>query len=114
MQLEFTHVDGLDAPVLAGGIPKGSVVLFAGAPGTMKSSLAFAALYHNALKGRKGLYISLEQSRESLVQHMKGLGMDPAAAGGNLSILDLGALRAKLEEARGPAWLDLLRCTRRP
>jgi KaiC/GvpD/RAD55 family RecA-like ATPase len=109
VQLEFTHVDGLDAPVLAGGIPKGSVVLFAGAPGTMKSSLAFAALYHNALKGRKGLYISLEQSRESLVQHMKGLGMDPAAAGGNLSILDLGALRAKLEEARGPAWLDLFK-----
>ena len=29
MQLEFTHVDGLDAPVLAGGIPKGSIVLFA-------------------------------------------------------------------------------------
>src|SRR3989441_7221733 len=109
MELELTHVDGLDAPVMAGGIPKGSVVLLAGAPGTMKSSLAFAALFNNALKGRKGLYISLEQSRESLVRHMKGLGMDPEGAHGNLSILDLGALRAKLEEARGPAWLDLFK-----
>src|SRR2546430_17562116 len=90
---------------MAGGIPKGSVVLLAGAPGTMKSSLAFAALFNNAVKGRKGLYISLEQSRESLVRHMKGLGMDPEGAHGNLSTLDLGALRAKLEEARGPPWL---------
>src|SRR3989442_5568446 len=109
MELEFTHVDGLDAPMCAGGIPKGSVVLLAGAPGTMKSSLGFAALFNNALKGRKGLYISLEQSRESLVHHMKGLGMEPDAAPGNLSILDLGALRAKVEEARGPAWLDLFK-----
>src|SRR2546425_4579299 len=109
MELELTHVDGLDAPLLAGGIPKGSVVLLAGAPGTMKSSLAFAALFNNALRGRKGLYITLEQSRESLMHHMKGLGMDPDAARGNLSILDLGALRAKVEEARGPAWLDLFK-----
>jgi len=109
VELELTHVDGLDAPVMAGGIPKGSVVLLAGAPGTMKSSLAFAALFNNAVKGRKGLYISLEQSRESLIRHMKGLGMDPEGAHGNLSILDLGALRAKLEEARGPAWLDLFK-----
>src|SRR2546425_2954403 len=109
MELEFTHVDGLDAPLLAGGIPKGSLVLLAGAPGTMKSSLAFAALFNNALRGRKGLYITLEQSRESLMHHMKGLGMDPEAAHGNLSILDLGALRAKFEEERGPAWLDLFK-----
>ena len=109
MELEFTHIDGLDAPLCAGGIPRGSVVLLAGAPGTMKSSLGFAALFNNALKGRKGLYISLEQSRASLVHHMKGLGMDPEGARGNLSILDLGALRAKFEEERGPAWLDLFK-----
>jgi circadian clock protein KaiC len=109
MELDLTHVDGLDTPVLTGGIPRGSVVLVAGAPGTMKSSLAFAALFNNALRGRKGLYITLEQSRDSLVHHMKGLGMDPDAAGGNLSILDLGALREKFEEERGPAWLDLFK-----
>jgi len=109
MELEFTHVDGLDAPLLAGGIPKGSVVLLAGAPGTMKSSLGFAALFNNALRGKKGLYITLEQSRESLAHHMKGLGTDPAAAGGNLSILDLGALRGKFPEERGAGWLDLFK-----
>ena len=109
MELELTHVEGLDAPVCAGGIPRGSVVLLAGAPGTMKSSLGFAALFNNALRGRKGLYISLEQGRESLVHHMKGLGMDPEGTRGNLSILDLGALRARIQEARGPAWLDLFK-----
>src|SRR2546430_14677162 len=94
---------------MAGGIPKGSVVLLAGAPGTMKSSLAFAALFNNALKGRKGLYISLEQSRESLVRHMKGLGMDPEGAHANLSILALGAPRAKHEEAPSPPWPHLFK-----
>jgi len=109
MELDLTHIDGLDADLLAGGIPKGSVVLLAGAPGTMKSSVAFTTLFNNALRGRRGVYMSLEQGRDSLVHHMRGLGMDPDAAGGNLSILDLGALREKFEGDRGPAWLDLFK-----
>src|SRR2546426_9485477 len=109
MELDLTHIDGLDADLLAGGIPKGSAVLLAGAPGTMKSSVAFTTLFNNALRGRRGVYMSLEQGRDSLVHHMRGLGMDPDAAGGNLSILDLGALREKFEGDRGPAWLDLFK-----
>lgn len=108
MPFDSTYVDGLDI-VLVGGLPRSSVVLVAGAPGTMKSSLAYAILHGNARRGRKGLYVSLEQSRESLLDHMRGLEMDSDGAAGNLSVLDLSALRARLEEARGPAWLDLFK-----
>src|SRR2546428_7489643 len=107
MELDLTHIDGLDADLLSGGIPKGSVVLLAGAPGTMKSSVAFTTLFNNALRGRRGVYMSLEQGRDSLVHHMRGLGMDPDAAGGNLSLLALGGLADESQGDPGPARPDL-------
>ena len=71
-----THIVGFDDE-LEGGIPKGSVVLVSGSPGTMKSSIAYNILFYNALKeGKKGLYITLEQSRASLLRHLKHLKME--------------------------------------
>ncbi len=70
-----TYVDGLDER-MQGGIPAGSVVLVSGVSGTMKSSLTFNILYNEALKGKNGLYITLEQSSESFVTHLKFLGFD--------------------------------------
>ena len=59
-----TYIKGLD-PHLEGGLPKGHILLFAGQPGTMKSSLAYSILYNNAKEnGINGIHISLEQSRE--------------------------------------------------
>src|SRR5438309_1459030 len=65
MELEVpilqTYVDGLDR-VLGGGIPKGSTVLVAGTPGTMKTSLILWMMHENArAHGTKSLYVSLEQ-----------------------------------------------------
>ena len=87
-----TKMEGLDE-VLGGGIPEGSVVLVSGAPGTMKTSLTYHILHANALAGVRGLYVSLEQSRASLVDHTEGLGYRLEDADGKLSILDLGTLR---------------------
>ncbi|TLZ91073.1 MAG: KaiC domain-containing protein, partial [Methanobacteriota archaeon] len=56
-----THIRGFDQEVLRGGIPQGHVILIRGASGTMKSSLAYYVLYHNALEGTPGLYVTLEQ-----------------------------------------------------
>ncbi|HDP96552.1 MAG TPA: hypothetical protein ENN25_02535, partial [Euryarchaeota archaeon] len=70
-----TFIEGLDER-LGGGIKKGHVILLAGTPGTMKSSIALNILYNNSyLKGSKVLYISIEESRESLMMAMKNLGM---------------------------------------
>jgi len=101
-----THTEELDR-ILGGGIPLGHVVLFAGAPGTMKTSLAYSVLYENAIRGTKGLYVSLEQSRESLADHAESLGFDPAKLGNTLSILDLAALRKKMADEG--SWADLFK-----
>src|SRR2546427_124284 len=51
-----TYVDGLDR-ALGGGIPKGSTVLVAGTPGTMKTSLILWVMHENArANGVKSLY----------------------------------------------------------
>lgn len=108
MKIVPTTIEGLDQ-VLGGGIPRGSLALVVGAPGTMKSSLTYSILHGNAREGRRGLYVSLEQSRESLVDHVLGLGLDPAAAKDRLSILDLGQLRTKMRATEIGAWLDFFK-----
>src|SRR5947209_6750149 len=70
-----THIRGFDEDVLRGGIPQGHVVLVRGASGTMKSSLAYYVLYHNALAGSPGLYVTLEQTAAGLLEHVAGLGL---------------------------------------
>src|SRR5205809_5615625 len=90
-----TKMEGLD-DVLGGGIPDGSVVLVSGAPGTMKTPLTYHILHANALAGVRGLYVSLEQSRASLVDHTEGLGYRLQHTHGKLNILDPGTLRKKL------------------
>ncbi|MEM3086302.1 MAG: ATPase domain-containing protein [Halobacteria archaeon] len=93
-----TFVDGFDKH-LGGGIPKNHVVLLAGTAGTMKSSLAYNILYHNAVEnGMNGAYFSLEQDRESLVEHMEGLGLTHANVQDKVSLLDLSKTRLETED----------------
>ena len=103
-----TKMEGLDE-LLGGGIPEGSVVLVSGAPGTMKTSLTYHILHANALDGVRGLYVSLEQSRASLVDHTEGLGYRLEDTRGNLSILDLGMLRKKMTGPAEQPWMDLFK-----
>src|SRR6266568_561547 len=87
-----TYVRGLDEQ-LQGGVPGGHVVLLAGKPGTMKSSFSFHMLYQNAkVDGRGGVYVTLEQSRESLLANMAGLGMDVTGLEKRLSVLVIDSL----------------------
>ena len=60
-----TYVEGFD-DVLGGGIPRGSIVLVAGTPGTMKTAMTFSILYENVKAGSKALYISLEESQDDM------------------------------------------------
>lgn len=84
-----TFVEGLD-DTLEGGIPWGHVVLLEGAPGTMKSSLAFSILLHNAAReGLHCLYLSLEERASSLLKQMGSLGLRlDVPKGGSLVVLD--------------------------
>lgn len=105
-----TYVRGLDES-LGGGIPDGQVILLCGAPGTMKSSFACSILYQNALQdGRRSAYFTLEQGRDSLLDHMTSLGMADEKARENLHILDMGSLRRNLGVLQGRgSWLELFK-----
>ncbi|MBM4237824.1 MAG: circadian clock protein KaiC, partial [Euryarchaeota archaeon] len=100
-----TYVQGFDEN-LGGGIPQGHIVLIAGEAGTMKSSIAYYILYMNAKRdGVNGLYISLEQSKKSLVRQMESMGFRGESLG-RVEILDVGEMRRNSE---GPGWLDTIR-----
>ncbi len=102
-----THVEKLDS-VLEGGIPAGSVVLLNGMAGTMKSTLAYHILHHSAtLADLKGMYFSLEQSRDSLIRQMERLGMPREKSRDNLMIVDMVDLRKRMKEERGD-WRNIM------
>lgn len=104
-----TFVQGFDDK-LGGGIPPGQIVLLAGGPGTMKSTLAWNVLFHGAQKdGRPGAYISLEQSRESLIGQLRGMGLDPASVEDKVSIVDLGMIRKNLEGMAESTWIEIFK-----
>jgi KaiC/GvpD/RAD55 family RecA-like ATPase len=104
-----TRVVGLDDR-LDGGIPRGHIVLVAGPPGSMKSTFAYRILYSEAReRGASGLYLSMEQSRSSLIAQMASLGMNPEHAKG-VHIIDVRSLRREIEDLREqPRWLLGLR-----
>jgi len=128
-----TYIDGFDEQ-LQGGIPKGHVTLICGTSGTMKSSVAFNVLYNEALEGKTGLYLSLEQSAKSLLEHAENMGYDlskinlvimsdiaklkaniqdiKSAKKGCLIISDLGAIRKEIKGTKiGPSgdWLNVIK-----
>jgi KaiC/GvpD/RAD55 family RecA-like ATPase len=70
-----TGIEGLDY-LLDGGIPRASLVLLAGAPGSGKTSLAAHFLYHGAAQGDPGIYVSFAEDRASFMKNMKQLGLD--------------------------------------
>ena len=96
-----TYVQGLD-DLMQGGIPNGHLCLLAGTSGSMKSSLGFAMLYNAVLEGKtSGIYVTLEQSKESLAGHMANMGMnvDDPRVRSNIAIIDLADLRVQLHDA---------------
>jgi circadian clock protein KaiC len=128
-----TYINGFDE-ALQGGIPKGHVVLISGTAGSMKSSLTFNLLYNEAKAGRIGLYISLEQSYESLYQHFINMGLDldsiniqsikdlaridevihnvKASNKGSIIIADVGCIRKEIKDIRvgdNRSWLNVIK-----
>ncbi len=100
-----TFVAGFDE-ALEGGVPAGHVVLIAGPSGTMKTSLGLSVLHRNRQAGTKGLYVSLEEGRASLLRTMSRLGMESK----DDFIVDIARLRTEHEDADETRdWLQILR-----
>jgi KaiC/GvpD/RAD55 family RecA-like ATPase len=107
------HIAGFDE-ALGEGIPAGHVVLLVGPPGTMKSSIAYNFLYQHARAGLRGVYLTLEQSRDSLDFQMRRMGLPRDVVGDLLRMEDLArirldVLREEAARAKGEQpWLDVL------
>lgn len=103
-----TRVMGLDDRI-DGGIPAGFIVLVSGPAGSLKSSFAYRILYYEAVEGgASGLYVSMEQSRDSLSRQVMSLGLEPKKAR-SLRIVDMRQLRREFKGFEGvPSWLSAL------
>lgn len=105
-----TYIDGFDR-ILEGGVPMGHIVLVAGTPGTMKSSLSYYMLYNNVLDNNMtAVYVTLEQSRESLIRQMEKMGLKTDKVKERLHVLDLSIIRKKLREvSTGGSWMQVFK-----
>ncbi len=104
-----TFIQGFDDRI-SEGIPKGHCVLIAGEPGAYKSSIAFSLLYNQALaEGRKSVYITLEQSRDNLAIHMKGMGFDHEKVDQLVTIVDLALIRKNLDKVGPQSWMQIFK-----
>jgi len=103
-----TYIEGFDE-VLGGGIPRGSVVLVCGTPGTMKTSVTFSILYNNVKNnGSKALYISLEEGHDDLKRAMTELGL-AGIDDMELYILDVSKIRLEhKDDETSKNWLEIL------
>ena len=87
-----TYVINLD-DILQGGVPKDYIVLLCGHAGTMKSSVGYSIIYNGCKNdGLKSIYLTLEQGKQSILEHMERLGM-PSQGMDNLVVVDLSRVR---------------------
>lgn len=98
-------IEGFDE-ILEGGIPVGHVIIIGGPSGTMKTSLALNLLHKNQSRGVRGVYVSLEEGRNSLLRTMSRLGIDTK----DDFVVDIGKLRTEHEAADETRdWLQILK-----
>ena len=70
-----TGIPGLDE-LLGGGFPKGKVVMVSGPSGSGKTILA-AQFINQGIKNNEGcVYITLEESKEKLLDNLLEIGID--------------------------------------
>lgn len=96
-----TGVPHLDA-ILKGGLPRGSVTVVAGAPGSGKTILAQQICFHNASARRRVLsFTTLSEPVAKALQHLRQFAFfDPSKLRADVQFVDLGViLRAKGLEA---------------
>ena len=128
-----TYINGLDES-LEGGIPEKHITLICGSAGTMKSSVCFNVVYNEALKGKTSIYLSLEQSFNSLIEHVSNMEYDLSLVNvvhinelqnlvpklqenknsgkGNVIIIDMGCIRKEIKDIKvsgNRSWMNVIK-----
>ena len=85
-----TGVGGLD-DLISGGLPKETITLISGPPGSGKTILCCQFLYKGIEEGDKCLFLTLDKKIEGLLSQTRELGLDfqPAIEKGQINFLHL-------------------------
>ena len=92
-----TGVPELDM-MLEGGIPKGFTVAVTGEPGTGKTILCMHFIAQGVRDGDKCIYVTTEESRESIITQAKQFGFNFSEAVANKKLIIIDALMGARDE----------------
>jgi KaiC/GvpD/RAD55 family RecA-like ATPase len=101
-----THIPGLDE-LINGGFPDGTINLITGPPGSAKSLFGAEYLYNGArFDDEPGIYLSLEESRESIIRASSSYGMqfETFEKEGKAFLIDLGKMRVECSTSEELEW----------
>lgn len=86
----ISGIPGLDE-ALSGGIPAGDITLVTGTPGSGKTTFCMQVLAYGAKHGEAGLYFTLEESAEDIIQQFEPFDGDirDLIAQGKLKIVEV-------------------------
>ncbi len=89
-----TGIKGLDE-LLGGGFPEGRCILLVGSPGAGKTTFAMQYLYHGAMRGETGLYVTLDEHPDLVKQNLVSYNwdIDGMEKKGKLLFMDASGLR---------------------
>lgn len=106
-----TGIKGLDN-LLAGGFPKGALILVAGGAGAGKTALSTQFLYDGAPKyGDKGVYASFSESRATFGRYASALGFNFEKLENEGKIIVVDSLTMSIKEGIEPNLKHIINCT---
>ena len=90
-----TGIKGLDVLLENKGLPKGYKIVVMGSPGSGKTTFGMQFLHHGCLKGENGVYVTLDEKPENVLNNVSRLGLHlkPFIEQGRLSIVDASPVR---------------------
>ena len=94
-----TGIMGLDE-LADGGFPDNTVNLLAGPAGSAKSLFGMQYVYNGAVEhDDTGIFITLEESRDSVIRAAKAFGMNLGELedSGKIHLLDFGEIRTDID-----------------
>lgn len=101
-----THIPGFDE-LVGGGFAEGTINLLTGPPGSAKSLFGIQYLVNGAeVDGETGIYLSLEEGRDSIFRAAKGFSLDleTLEARGKIFIVDIGKMRMECSSTEELEW----------
>ena len=87
-------IKGLDE-LLGGGFPEGRCILVVGSPGSGKTTFALQYLYHGAMLGETGLYVTLDEHPDLVKKNLQSYDwdIDGMEKKGKLLFIDASGIR---------------------